>query len=365
MKNPATGAIAGRDNLNRRRFLGAVAAASGLALSSSLLSACGSADDGAGASSTGGSAGGGTAGSGGTTGGSGKTVGISLNGLVEYTRYVAQGVAKALDGGGYQLKIVQANFDQQTELRNIEALTSQGVAGIVVNPNTVDAIISALRSAHQAKIANALALWAAPGPLDEYVDGVSALDSVGGGKMIGDWLVKNAKPGKTIVVQGVVGQGFSERIDDGLNQALQGSGFDVVVREQGFFDRNKAIGVVERALQAHPDATTIVSYAAAMADGIASYLQQNKIDGITHVTSDGDKEMLTWIKTPYLKANRYYSAAETGLLAGKVVRSVIEGKKPEFKNPIYQTMMTADNVDQVLKEHPMSYPEFDDVLKGL
>lgn len=363
MKNPVTGDAAVGGGLSRRRFLGTAAAVSGLALSGPLLAACGNSTGSADTSAAGGATSTSAGGSG--AGGSGKTIGVSLNGLVEYTRYVAQGVAKALDGGGYQLKVVQANFDQQTELRNIEALTSQGVAGIVINPNTVDAIISAVRSAHQAKIANALALWARPGPLDQYVDGVSALDSVGGGKMIGEWLIKNAKPGKTIVVQGVVGQGFSERIDDGLNEALKGSGFDVVVREQGFFDRNKAIGVVERALQAHPDATTIVSYAAAMADGIASYLQQNKIDGITHVTSDGDKEMLTWIKTPYLKANRYYSAAETGLLAGQVVRNVIEGKKPEFNNPIFQTMMTADNVDAVLKDHPMSYPEFDSVLKGM
>lgn len=315
-------------------------------MASPLLAACGDGSDAA-------------------SGNGGKVIGLSLNGLVEYTRYVAQGVAKSLDGGKYDLKIVQANFDPQTELRNIEALTSQGVVGVVINPNTVDSILAAVRDAHTAQIPTALAIWAAAGPIDAYADGVSALDSVAGGKMIGEWLIENGKPGKTIVVQGVVGQGFSERIDEGLDQALAGSGFDVVVREQGFFDRSKAIGVVERALQAHPDATTIVSYAAAMGDGIASYLQQNKIDGITHVTSDGDKEMLEWVQTPYLAASRYYSAAETGLIAGGIVRKVIEGKKPEFKNPIYQTMMTAETRDSVLNEHPMSYPEFDGVLNGL
>lgn len=317
---------------------------SGLAVASPLLAACGR--------------------SGAASGNGRKVIGLSLNGLVEYTRYVAQGVAKSLDGK-YDLKIVQANFDPQTDLRNIEALTSQSVAGLVINPNTVDSIISAVREAHTAHIPTSLAIWAAAGPLDGYVDGVSALDSVAGGKMLGEWLIKNGKPGKVIVVQGVVGQGFSERIDDGLEQALAGSRFSVAVREQGFFDRNKAIGVVERALQAHPDATTIVSYSAAMGDGIASYLQQNKIDGITHVTSDGDKEMLGWLRTPYLAASRYYSAAETGLVAGGIVRKVLEGEKQGFRNPIYQTMMTAKNRDAVLKDHPMSYPEFDGVLNGL
>jgi ribose transport system substrate-binding protein len=331
--------------LSRRRLLSGAAALSGLAVASPLLAGCG--DDSSG------------------SGGESKTVGLSLNGLVEYTRYVAQGVAKALDGGDYDLKIVQANFDPQTELRNLEALMSQGVAGLVVQPNTVDSIISAVREAHTGKMPVGMSLWAAEGPLDPYVDGVAFVDSIGGGEMIGEWLLQNGTPGKTIVVQGVVGQGFSERIDEGLDKALAGSGFEVVVREQGFFDRNKAIGVVERALQAHPEATTIVSYAAAMGDGIASYLQQNKVDGVTHVTSDADQEMLDWLKTPYLSATRYYSAAETGLIGGQVVRDVLEGKKPEFQNTVFQVMMTADNADATMKDHPMSYPEFDKALKGL
>ena len=234
-----------------------------------------------------------------------------------------------------------------------------------IQPNTVDSIISPVRDAHDSDIATAMAIWAAEGPLDAYLDGVSSLDSAGGGQMIGEWLVEHGTPGKTIVVQGVVGQGFSERIDEGLDKALEGSGFDVVVREQGFFDRNKAIGVVERALQAHPDATTIVSYAAAMGDGISSYLQQNKVDGVTHVTSDADKEMLDWLKTPYLSATRYYSAAETGLLAGQVVRASLENENFEFNNPVFQTMMTADDADATVRDHPMSYPEFDSALKGL
>ena len=331
--------------VSRRRLLGGTAALSGLLVASPFLAACG---DGASSAASG-----------------SKTIGLSLNGLVEYTRYVAQGVAKAFEDTEYGLKIVQANFDPQTELRNIEALVSEGVAGLVIEPNTVDAITSAVRDADSSKIPSSLAIWAAAGPLDKYLEGVSALDSVGGGQMIGEWLLENGKPGKTIVVQGVVGQGFSERIDDGLVAALKGSGFEVVVREQGFFDRNKAIGVVERALQAHPDATTIVSYAAAMGDGIASYLQQNKIEGVTHVTSDADKEMLDWLKTPYLAATRYYSAAETGLVAGQVVRSTLEGKKVEFDNQIFQSMMTAENAEALLKQHPMSYPELDSALKGL
>jgi ribose transport system substrate-binding protein len=337
--------------LSRRSVLQGALALGGLGLISPALAACSSdtATTAQGAGSV----------------GAGKTIGVSLNGLVEYTKYVTQGVAKAIEGTEYELKVVQANFDVQTELKNLESLVSQGVDGLVILPNTVDTVLTGVKQAKEAGIPSAVALWAAPGPLDQYVSGVSFVDSIGGGVMIGEWLKKNAKPGKVIVVQGVVGQGFSERIDQGLDQALAGTGFTVVVREQGYFDRAKAIGVVERALQAHPDTSVIVSYAAAMGDGIASYLKQQNITGITHVTSDADAEMLDWLGTPYLAATRYYSAAETGLLAAKTIRDVLEDGKPTFENKVFQEMMTPDNKDELLATSPLRYPEFDHVVKGL
>ncbi|MEV7006728.1 sugar ABC transporter substrate-binding protein [Streptosporangium sp. NPDC051022] len=353
-KNPVPGVPAA---INRRSLLTGAAALGGLGLLVPVLSACGSSEEPAAKPGSGAASGGAV--------GAGKIIGVSLNGLVEYTKYVAEGIAKAVDGTGYSLKIVQANFDVQTELKNLESLISQGVAGLVVLPNTVDTVLAGVKQAKAAGIPTGIALWAAPGPLDEHVQGVSFVDSIGGGGMIGDWLKKNGKPGKVVVVQGVVGQGFSERIDQGLDASLAGSGFDVVVREQGYFDRSKAVGVVERALQAHPDTTTIVSYAAAMGDGIAAYLKQNNLTGITHVTSDADAEMLQWLGTPYLAATRYYSAAETGTLAANAVRAAIEGGTPTFKNTVFQDMMTSENKDKLLARAPLNHPQFESVLTGL
>jgi ABC-type sugar transport system substrate-binding protein len=326
--------------LSRRSLLSALG---GLALVSPVLAACGSGS-------------GGSGGAGG--GGASRTIGLSLNGVVDYTKYVAEGVAMGLDGGNYQIKVVQANFDGPTELRNIESLVSQGVSGIVVNPNTIETTLNGIRDAKDSDIPSSLAIWAGSGPLDPYLSGVAFLDSVKGGSLIGEWLKANARPGKIIVVQGVVGQGFSERIDEGLDNALKGSGFEVVVREQGLFDRNTAVGVVERGLQAHPDAKIVVSYAAAMGDGIAAFLKQNNITDVTHVTSDADEEMLTWLGTPYLSATRFYSAAETGVIAAKIVRTVVEGGSSQFQTVVFQDIMTAQNKDAILADHPIRYPQF-------
>ena len=290
--------------------------------------------------------------------GAGKTIGISLNGNNAYSGYVVEGVLKAIEGTQYKFKGVQNDFDSSKELGNIQSLLSQGVNGLVVLPTDANTIAKAAQLAQQKGIAFGNALWPGKSAADQYYTGVADLDSVAGGKLIGEWLKKNAKPGPVIVVQGILGQGFSEKIDEGLDAALAGSGFTVVVREQGFFARDKATTIVQSGLAAHPTTTAIVAYSASMSDGIASYLKSKNISSISHVSSDGDDEMFTWLKTPYLSAARYYSAAQTGLLCAQAVMAKLEGRTPTFSNVIGQEMITGATADAAIAKTPYRYKQF-------
>jgi ribose transport system substrate-binding protein len=313
-----------------------------------LLAACG--DDG----DSGGS------GSGGGGGGGGGTIGISLNGNNAYSSYVAEGVLAALDGTEYDFTGIQNNFDSSQELGNIENLINQGIVGLVVLPADAGTLARAAEIAQQQDIPVGNALWPGESDADEFFSGVAALDSVEGGRLIGEWLKANATPGPVIVVQGIVGQGFSERIDEGLDESLQGSGFEVVVREQGFFDRDQATDIVESGLQANPGVTAIVAYSASMSNGIASYLESQGIESITHVSSDADDEMFEWLGTPYLAASRYYSAGETGYVVAQAVLAAIAGDDVTFENEIFQDIITAENKDAMLADHPYRYEDFAD-----
>ena len=346
--------------LGRRDFLRATGGLAGATALGGLLAACGSSSGNASASNSSGSTTSGTSASSGTGGmpGSGKTIAISLNGINPYSTYVVEGVLKALEGTGYKVIGVQNNFESSTELSNIQNLLSQGVAGLVVLPVAATTMAKAAQLAQQQGVAVGNALWPGKSDADKNFTAVADLDSVAGGKLIGDYLKSSAKPGKVIVVQGIVGQGFSERIDQGLDASLQGSQFNVVVREQGLFDRNKATTIVESALQAHPDATTIVAYSASMSDGIASYLKSKNITNLTHVSSDGDDEMTTWLSTPYLTADRYYSAADTGLLVAKQVRNKIEGGTATFDCPIPQKIITSADMAGAISADPYRYKQF-------
>jgi ABC-type sugar transport system substrate-binding protein len=346
--------------IDRRNFLRGSAAVASFAAIGGLVSACSSSTK-ATSPAVGGSTS--AAAGGGAAVGAGKTIGISLNGINAYSTYVAEGVSKALEGTSYKVVGVQNNFSSSTELSNIQNLLSQNIKALIVLPADATTIAKAaeLCSAQGVLVGNAL--YPGPSAADKYFTSVAALDSVEGGTMIGEFLKSNAKPGKVIVVQGILGQGFSERIDSGLNAALAGSGFDIVVREPGFFDRTKATTIVESGLQAHPDVTTIVAYSASMSDGIASYLKSKSITNLTHVSSDGDDEMFTWLGTPYLAADRYYSAGQTGLLMAQQIRAKLEGGSPTFSEPITQKMITKADATAEITADPYRYKEFSGKVK--
>ncbi|MEO5899880.1 MAG: sugar ABC transporter substrate-binding protein [Ilumatobacteraceae bacterium] len=381
--------------VGRRRFLQGIVAIGGLAAGGGLLAACGSdkktasttapTTAGSTATTTAGSTAGtdaaattvagtdagattvaGTTGASLTPGPTSGVIGVTLNGVNDYAKQLATGVYEAFKGTPYTIEVASDNYDAGTELTNAEALISKGAVGIVGLAVTAESAASAAQAAQAAKIPYANSLWPGASDADKYFTAVAALDSVKGGTLIGEYL-KTTLPagGKICVVQGIVGQGFSELIDQGLDASLAGSAFKVVAREQGFFDRTKAVGVVETAFQANPDLAVIVAYAASMSDGIAQWLKDNNKATILHVSSDADEEMIGWIKTPYLKATRYYSAAQTGLIAGQGLLKALKGETPAFKTEVDQIIATAENIDDVVAKNPYVYAEFKDKVANL
>ena len=369
-------------NLNRRRFLQGSAALGAAAV----LGACGS-DGGAssttagggttaGAGSTAGTTAGTTVGTEGaaTTAAAGSTaatageagptsglIGLTLNGLNDYTRGVVTGVYKAFEGTEYEISTVQANYDAAAELANIENFLAQGAVGIVIQPNTAESAGAGAAAAAAEGIPVGNCIWPGPADADEFFSGVAEIDSVEGGRIIGRYLLEQLPDGGPIVVvQGVVGQGFSERIDEGLDEVLEGSGIEIVVREQGFFDRVTAVEVVQNAFQANPDIVAIVDYAAAMSNGICQWMEDEGRDDLIHVTSDADAEMITWFGTPYLSATRYYSSAQTGVIGGEAVLRSLRGEPVEFRTVVTQELATADNIEQIVADNPFFFDEYAD-----
>ena len=298
--------------------------------------------------------------------GAGKTIGVSLNGTADYSKNLASGIAEALLGTRYKLTIKQAGLTSSTEVTNIQSLVDEGVVGIIIEPVATASAGEGAKYAYKHGVPVTNALWAGNTGYTEFYLAGDNVNSVRGGHLIAAWLKKNAKPGPVCVVQGILGQGFTDNFNTGLLDKLKGSAYPAEVKEEGKYTPSLAITIVQSALTAHPDIKIVVDYAAVMGDAISGWLKSKKITDVVHITSDGDATTLHYLSTPYLTADRYYSAAQTGYVCAMAIRHKLEkGIDRPFKLAVDQSMMTGANMKKTLDRDPMYYKkEFSKVAKA-
>jgi ribose transport system substrate-binding protein len=278
--------------------------------------------------------------------GAGKTLGVSLNGLNEWSQANLTGVIEALKGTGYKLVARQATYDSSKEVAQLENLVSQQVDGIIIFPNTIQ---SAGRGAMAAKAAGIPVLygyWVSETPADEAYLAVYGTNHPEGGKMVADYLMEQLPDGgEVILVPGVQGQGFSEVYSTGLKESL-GEKWPIVAEQPGNWSRSVALDVTENMLTAHPDAKAVVVYSMEMSYGVSTYLKRAKREDVIHVTSDAGEGLVPALRDGSITACRYYSMAEGGKWFVDTMRAFLEkDEKPaEFVNWQPQRMVTKADV---------------------
>ena len=345
-----------RGGMSRRDLL---VSGAGIVLGGSLLAACGGGDDdGTVATSP-------TTGSGGS--GGAKRIGASLSGINEYNLALATGMYKALEGTEHELVPMQANWNASDEVKNIQNLVAQQVDGIVIGPINVESGARGAALAAKAGIPVINYLWESEGPADRDYVGVIHIDNVNtGGPDIADYIMReHPDGGGVLLIPGVQGDGFNEGITTGIRDTLTAD-YPILGEQPGNYVRSDAVTAAQNLLSAHPDAKAIVTYASEMGNGVASFLKQRNIR-ITHVTSDANQEMVRWLGTPWMAADRYYSSAQQGEMAVRMmVDYLVDGAKPEsFVTELPMWLITGKDLDPNAGEGkindtlpPFAYPEF-------
>jgi len=278
-----------------------------------------------------------------------RKIGLSLAGPYPFARCVATGAYAALRGTGYELVVREAGFAAAKESENIAAFVKEKVAGIVIQPVQVESATRGAQLAQLAGVRAATCMSPGPGPGSKFFAGVVEVPGREGGMLIGKWLKDNVPAGgEIVVVQGILGQGISETLDAGLDAALADAPrFEIVTRGPGNLDGGEAVGLVRQALALHPKARVVVDYGAVMGDAIAAFLEDRGRKDVVHVTSDADDATLRWLRTPYLRATRYFSAADTGREATKIVLEAVRQAKvavDPFTVTVPQSMRTSQDV---------------------
>lgn len=277
--------------------------------------------------------------------GRGKTIGVSFAGLNEYVYNDLTGVLSVLRGTQYKLIVRQASFTASKQLSDVEDLLAQDPDALNVLPSTVQATSNAVLKAKAQGVPCVNQFWSGKTPGDSAYIGVLMTDNLIGGKLVTNYIEKNVpEGGKILIVMGNVGQGYSEQFTKGIERSL-GSKWTIADVQPGNYVRSTSIDAAQTMLTAHPDAKVIVSYAAEMGVAVARYLKQTGRDEILHITSDSNHEMIRWMKSGEIAANRYLSASQTGVLTTRMLRTFLEqGKRPaKFVTRQPQRMITAAN----------------------
>ena len=292
--------------------------------------------------------------------GEGKTVGVTLIGINEYVLGAATGVLKELTEAGYGVKLLSSNFTPDGEIKNFQTFVSQGVDGIITLPVTSASAARGALNAERSKIPTVSLAWASESPADDILVGRVRLNNVTGGKAIADWLSQNAEPGEVLLVQGFPGNEFSDDFDKGLADGLAsvGGGWKIVGKVPGQYLRDKAITAAQNLTTAHPNARVIVTSVAEMGVGVASFLQRKGAKDFTHVTSDGNAEMVDWMKKGFISADRYFSSATSGVMGAKMLRDYLENDKVTPPTDIPESMETPETIDAKVAEEPLAFDDY-------
>jgi ABC-type sugar transport system substrate-binding protein len=195
----------------------------------------------------------------------------------------------------------QVSSPKQTA--DVEAAITQGVKGIVISPNEVDAMAPALQQAVEAQIPVVT--------VDRRVASVEGIlahvgaDNVKGGEAQGNLIMQMFPDGATIInLQGQSGASPAIDRNKGLHNVLDGKdAYKIVFEQTAGFDRAKGLAVTEAALagMAEPP-KVIVAANDDMALGAMEAAKARNLSGIAIIGFDALPEALAQVRDGGLTA---------------------------------------------------------------
>ena len=166
---------------------------------------------------------------------------------------------------GYELIVLDSQNDPGKEYSNVEDLLTKNVSVILINPTDSDAVGNAVKAANKKDVpVVTLDRGASSGEVVVHI----ASDNVAGGKMAGEYIIKELDgKGKVVEIEGIAGTSAARDRGKGFNDAIGGSDIKVVAKQTADFDRTKGLSVMENILQAQPEIDAVFAHNDEMALG--------------------------------------------------------------------------------------------------
>ncbi len=250
---------------------------------------------------------------------------------------------------GYEAVESDGQVSSPKQTADIEAAITQGVKGIVISPNEVDAMAPALEQAVEAGIPVVTVDRRVPS-----VEGILAhigADNVKGGEAQANLVVSMFPDGATIVnLQGQPGASPAIDRNKGLHNVLDGMAdkYKLVFEQTANFARDKGLSVTEAALSglAEPP-KVIVAANDDMALGAMEAVKARGLTGIAIIGFDALPEALAQVRDGGLTATiEQFPGQQSSLGVQTLVAFLKDGTKPAEKVLLITPVaVTKDNLN--------------------
>lgn len=247
----------------------------------------------------------------------------------------AEAKAKEL---GVELIVLDSQDDSTKAASNMEDLITRGVDVIIVNPTDSDAIVPSVEAANEAGIPVITVDRVSNG--GEVVSSVAS-DNIAGGKMAGEFIIeKLAGKGKVVELEGISGANSAIERGQGFNEAIEGSGLEVVAKQTADYDRSKGLEVMENILQSQPEIDAVFAHNDEMALGALEAIKAAGRDNIIVVGFDATDDAVASVEAGDLAATIAQQPDIMGQKAIEIAQKVANGEEVEASIPVELKMVT-------------------------
>lgn len=275
-------------------------------------------------------------------------LGITLYSLKnEFTVRIANAAEAKAKELGAELVVYDGNYDPSTQISQVETMISDGVDGIILNPQDAEACAPCVDKAVEAGIPIVGVNTRVKS--DNLTSYVGSQDVTAGEMEMQKIVDLLDGKGKIVIIEGPMGQSAQIERRQGIQNILDKSpGIEVLAEKTANWSRSEGMTVMENWLQAFDQIDAIVAENDEMALGAREAVKASGKD-IPAVGVDGITDALSAIKNGDLVASMFQDGAGQGSKSVEVLLNAIKGETIEDNYWIDFEEVNKDNVAEFEK----------------
>ncbi len=271
-------------------------------------------------------------------------LGITLYSLQnEFTVRIANAAEKKAEELGAELVVYDGDYDPSTQISQVETMIADGIDGIILNPQDIEACVPCVDKAVEAGIPIVGVNTRVQS--DDLTSYVGSIDVTAGEMEMQKIIDTIGTEGNIVIIEGPMGQSAQIERREGIQNILdENPGITVLAEKTANWSRSEAMTVMETWLQAFDDIDAVVAENDEMALGAKEALKAKGLDDIPVIGVDGITDALNAVENEELVASIFQDGAGQGSKAVEVLIDAINGEAVEENYWIDFEEVNLDNV---------------------